>query len=148
MKERDAALARVEELVKERDERLSIPRDLATFAQVAEVMTARAAEAERKRDEAILHASGQHTQRENAERERDAAIARVEKLEAALQKAKSTLITAYKVLAFCFNRLHGSARSRDGELCSDVGKCRAEIEKSRAAIDAAIAEKEKDNGAC
>jgi len=35
---------------------------------------------------------------------------------------------AYTVLAFAFNRLHGSARSRDGELCDSIGKARGNIE--------------------
>jgi hypothetical protein len=35
---------------------------------------------------------------------------------------------AYVVLAFCFNRLHGSARARDGELCASIGKVRGKIE--------------------
>ena len=33
-------------------------------------------------------------------------------------------------VAFAFNRLHGSARSRDGELCSDIQKTRARIERA------------------
>lgn len=47
---------------------------------------------------------------------------------AALPDAMRTLRDAYTVLAFAFNRLHGSARSRDGELCSDIGKARGKIE--------------------
>lgn len=39
-----------------------------------------------------------------------------------------TLREAYAALAFAFNRLHGSARVRDGELCRDFGKVRARIE--------------------
>lgn len=47
---------------------------------------------------------------------------------AALPDAMRTLRDAYTVLAFAFNRLHGSARSRDTELCGDIGKTRAKIE--------------------
>lgn len=47
-------------------------------------------------------------------------------------EARGVLRNAYVILAFCFNRLHGSARSRDGELCSDIAKCRAEIKRTRA----------------
>ncbi len=43
-------------------------------------------------------------------------------------EAISVLREAYTALAFAFNRLHGSARSRDGELCSDFGKIRGRIE--------------------
>lgn len=43
-------------------------------------------------------------------------------------KAFKALRQAYTTLAFAFNRLHGSSRSRDGELCSDFQKVRAEIE--------------------
>lgn len=43
--------------------------------------------------------------------------------------ALATLREAYTALAFAFNRLHGSARTRDGELCSDFGKIRGRIEK-------------------
>lgn len=43
-------------------------------------------------------------------------------------EAMAALRDAYTVLAFAFNRLHGSARSRDGELCSDMGKVRGKIE--------------------
>ncbi len=42
--------------------------------------------------------------------------------------ALAALRDAYTMLAFAFNRLHGSARSRDGELCTDIGKVRARIE--------------------
>jgi hypothetical protein len=35
---------------------------------------------------------------------------------------------AYATLAFAFRRLHESARTRDGELCRDLEKVRAEIE--------------------
>jgi hypothetical protein len=35
---------------------------------------------------------------------------------------------SYVILATCFNRLHGSARSRDGELCQSIGKVRGKIE--------------------
>lgn len=44
------------------------------------------------------------------------------------QPAMSALREAYTMLAFAFNRLHGSARSRDGELCTDIGKVRGRIE--------------------
>lgn len=37
---------------------------------------------------------------------------------------------AYATLALCFNRLHGSARSRDGELCQSIGKTRGKIEQA------------------
>ena len=43
--------------------------------------------------------------------------------------AMSALRSAYTALAFAFNRLHGSARSRDTELCDDFGKVRGRIEK-------------------
>ncbi len=43
-------------------------------------------------------------------------------------EALAVLRDAYVSLAFAFNRLHGSGRSRDGELCSDFGKVRARIE--------------------
>lgn len=46
----------------------------------------------------------------------------------ALPDAMAVLRDAYVALAFAFNRLHGSARSRDGELCSDFGKIRGRIE--------------------
>lgn len=36
--------------------------------------------------------------------------------------------TAYVALSFAFSRLHGSARSRDTELCNTFGKARAGIE--------------------
>jgi hypothetical protein len=47
---------------------------------------------------------------------------------AVLPDAMRTLRDAYTVLAFAFNRLHGSARSRDTELCGDIGKVRGKIE--------------------
>ena len=43
--------------------------------------------------------------------------------------ALSSLREAYTALAFAFNRLHGSARTRDGELCNDFGKIRGRIER-------------------
>ncbi len=43
-------------------------------------------------------------------------------------KAFKALRQAYTTLAFAFNRLHESSRSRDGELCADFQKVRAEIE--------------------
>ena len=42
----------------------------------------------------------------------------------------AALREAYVALAFAFNRLHGSSRSRDGELCSDIQKTRARIERA------------------
>ena len=44
------------------------------------------------------------------------------------QEAVRLLRQSYVALAFAFRRLHQSARSRDGELCSDFQKVRAEIE--------------------
>lgn len=43
-------------------------------------------------------------------------------------KAIAALRQSYTMLAFAFNRLHESARSRDGELCRDFAKVRAQIE--------------------
>lgn len=43
--------------------------------------------------------------------------------------ALRVLRQSYVTLAFAFNRLHGSSRTRDGELCMDFGKVRGEIEK-------------------
>lgn len=45
------------------------------------------------------------------------------------RQAISVLRESYVALAFAFNRLHGSARSRDGELCNDFGRIRGQIEK-------------------
>ncbi|MBN9028908.1 MAG: hypothetical protein BGO05_10140 [Rhizobiales bacterium 63-7] len=45
------------------------------------------------------------------------------------QDAATALRDAYTVMAFAFNRLSSSARSRDGELCSDLGKVRGKIEQ-------------------
>ena len=42
--------------------------------------------------------------------------------------AFAVLRDAYVALAFAFNRLESSARSRDGELCRDFGKVRGKIE--------------------
>lgn len=42
----------------------------------------------------------------------------------------AALRDAYVALAFAFNRLHGSARARDGELCGDIQKIRARIERT------------------
>jgi hypothetical protein len=42
--------------------------------------------------------------------------------------AMAALRESYVALAFAFNRLHSSGRSRDGELCSDFGKVRGRIE--------------------
>jgi len=49
--------------------------------------------------------------------------------EAEQNNATRILRQSYITLGFAFRRLHESARSRDGELCSDFGKVRAEIEK-------------------
>lgn len=57
-----------------------------------------------------------------AERSADDAIARQNKSTALLRQS-------YTTLAFAFKRLHESSRSRDGELCLDFQKVRAEIEK-------------------
>lgn len=43
-------------------------------------------------------------------------------------QAMAVLRDAYVALAFAFNRLEPSARSRDGELCRDFGKVRGKIE--------------------
>lgn len=43
--------------------------------------------------------------------------------------AFAALRESYSMLAFAFNRLHGSPRSRDGELCDSFGKVRGRIEK-------------------
>lgn len=40
----------------------------------------------------------------------------------------AALRESYVALAFAFNRLHSSGRSRDGELCSDFSKVRGRIE--------------------
>ena len=42
--------------------------------------------------------------------------------------ALATLREAYTALAFAFNRIQGSARSTDGELCQTFGKVRGRIE--------------------
>lgn len=42
--------------------------------------------------------------------------------------ATRLLRQSYVTLAFAFNRLHGSSRSRDGELCKDFQEVRAQIE--------------------
>jgi len=44
------------------------------------------------------------------------------------EAAFAVLRDAYVALAFAFNRLESSARSRDGELCRDFGKVRGKIE--------------------
>lgn len=49
--------------------------------------------------------------------------------EPAKKHAIKLLRTCYVTLAFAFRRLHESSRSRDGELCLDFQKVRAEIEK-------------------
>ena len=52
-------------------------------------------------------------------------------LQAAHEAAMAAALReAYVALAFAFNRLHGSSRSRDGELCSDIQKTRARIERA------------------
>lgn len=50
-------------------------------------------------------------------------------LERRNREAIRLLRQSYVTLAFAFRRLHQSARSRDGELCMDFQKVRAEIEK-------------------
>lgn len=42
--------------------------------------------------------------------------------------AEHALRSAYVALAFAFQRLHSSSRSRDSELCQTFLKIRAEIE--------------------
>lgn len=44
--------------------------------------------------------------------------------------AFAALRESYAVLAFAFNRLHASPRSRDGELCDSFSKVRGRIEKT------------------
>ena len=46
----------------------------------------------------------------------------------------SVLERAYVVLAHCFNRLHGSARTQDGELCTLIGQTRGKIEMTIRAL--------------
>lgn len=58
----------------------------------------------------------------------EAAQERAVRAEAEIGTHRKTLRQCYATLAFCFNRLHQSARSRDGELCLDIGKVRAQIE--------------------
>lgn len=60
--------------------------------------------------------------------ERDAAVARAEAADLAFRKALKVLRQSYITLAFAFKRLHESSRSRDGELCLDFQKVRAQIE--------------------
>ncbi|MCH4542964.1 hypothetical protein [Ochrobactrum sp. A-1] len=59
-------------------------------------------------------------------REKDAAL--IVKAVNAHDPAFKALREAYTALAFAFNRLSSSARSRDGELCRDFGKVRGNIE--------------------
>ena len=59
-------------------------------------------------------------------REKDAAL--IVKAVNAHDPAFKALRDAYVVLAFAFNRLSSSAKSRDGELCRDFGKVRGNIE--------------------
>lgn len=59
-------------------------------------------------------------------REKDAAL--IVKAVNAHDPAFKALRDAYVVLAFAFNRLSSSGRSRDGELCRDFGKVRGNIE--------------------
>lgn len=56
----------------------------------------------------------------------DAKVAELEKRQA---QAFAVLRQSYVTLAFAFRRLHESARSRDGELCQDFQKVRAQIER-------------------
>ncbi|MDE2470560.1 MAG: hypothetical protein KGL35_17885, partial [Bradyrhizobium sp.] len=62
----------------------------------------------------------------------DLTIAAYKGQAAALEKrnrqALRLLRQSYVTLAFAFRRLHQSSRSRDGELCLDFQKVRAEIE--------------------
>jgi hypothetical protein len=48
----------------------------------------------------------------------------------ASDKGVSAMRDAYVALAFAFNRLHGSLRSPDTELCDTFGKARAGIERA------------------
>jgi len=48
--------------------------------------------------------------------------------ETAGNNATRLLRQCYVTLAFAFNRLHESSRSRDGELCLDFQKVRSQIE--------------------
>lgn len=59
-------------------------------------------------------------------REQDAEF--IAKAANAHEPAFGTLRDAYVALAFAFNRLSSSARSRDAELCRDFGKLRGKIE--------------------
>ncbi|WP_114216733.1 hypothetical protein [Ochrobactrum sp. 3-3] len=59
-------------------------------------------------------------------REKDAAL--IVKAVNAHDPAFKALREAYTALAFAFNRLSLSAKSRDGELCRDFGKVRGNIE--------------------
>lgn len=56
----------------------------------------------------------------------DAKVAEAEKRQA---PALALLRQSYVTLAFAFRRLHESSRSRDGELCQDFQKVRAQIER-------------------
>lgn len=49
----------------------------------------------------------------------------------AAPEADAVLKEAYIVLGMCFNRLHVSARARDGELCDSIAKIMSRIEKAR-----------------
>jgi siroheme synthase len=44
-------------------------------------------------------------------------------------EAAACLRTAYVAMAFAFQRLHSSARSRDGELCQTLERARGDIER-------------------
>lgn len=59
-------------------------------------------------------------------REKDAAF--IVKAVNAHDPAFKALRDAYVVMAVAFSRLHSSARSRDDELCRDLGKVRGKIE--------------------
>lgn len=65
----------------------------------------------------------------------DALKAENERLREAITLADRAMATAYTVLAFAFNRLHSSARSRDVELCNTLSKARGDIEKARATLN-------------
>lgn len=70
-------------------------------------------------------------------REHDEYKAEIERLRREVQEARAVLRDAYVGLSFAFNRLHGSGRSRDTELCGDFAKIRAKIEATGALKDRA-----------
>lgn len=55
--------------------------------------------------------------------------ARAEKAEDKVTEQAVVLREAYTALAFAFNRIHASSRTRDGELAADLAKVRGRIEK-------------------